>query len=158
MNKKDNVINNRSKEWFTQIIQKIEEEFSKNGKIERHADLWMWPKKGEKNDKVHRVMMSESVEKFSLELDSIKNIAGKLPAFMVVIVYQTVKTENQENGLKNQEHVILLFETFGFHKKYIWDICRESGKLPWITNGREENYESGNLMDEDEILKRTAIS
>lgn len=135
----------RIRGWFTSLIPKMEKDFSTRGKIDWHGKLYK-VLEGDKFVGCYLPLLP-SEEKLSIQIDTIKKKALEIDADAAMVVYYKVKMENQEKTFKNQEYVELIFETKHFNKKYIWNVCRQSGKLPWLENGHEDkNYEGGRLL------------
>jgi len=137
--------------WYRLIVPQVEEDFAEIGRLEEwYAKLWT-VSQGDDKDKFYYVPILESQEKLAGHLEAVKNVAKKVKADAALAVYKRIHMahdEKSEFDVKNQESIELLFETFGFCRRYVWDIARESGKLPWLINGREDpSYVGGNLLD-----------
>jgi hypothetical protein len=131
--------------WFPLLVSKVEKDFSKDGKIEWHGKIY---KMVDGRFIGYYLPMIPDEQKLSVQIATVKKKALEVDADAVAVIYYVVRMENQEDGLKNQEHVELIFEAEGFCRKHTWDVCRESGKLPWLENGRDDDhYEGGRLLD-----------
>ena len=141
----DNEKHDRIRGWYASLIPAMERNFSKEGKVEWHGKVY---KVVDGKFIGYYLPLLPSEEKLSIQLDAVKKQAIKVQADAVAVIYYTVKMETKDDEkVKNQEHVELIFESEGFNKKYIWNVCRESGKLPWLDNGREDDhYEGGRLL------------
>lgn len=140
-------------EWYSRILPQVEEDFKEKGKLEEwYAKLWTLGANSKSGkDEFYYVPILESQEKLPAHMAAVKKVAKDVKADSAMIIFKRIHMEHDEEAefdVKNQESIEMFFEAFGFARRYLWDIARESGKLPWLINGREDKtYVGGNLLD-----------